>query len=173
MIEVEAKVALNSSKAKAIRTTLIQKYGKPTQSIKRDFYLSANQSYFLRIRETDKTRTLDLKGRAMTKGMETNDEMSWKVTSAKKALNWLKTIGIEPTISKMKKTEKFQVGAFTIELNYIHPLGHFLEIEQLVESKKHLFQAKKAIKNAFESLGFKPSEFEKKPYYDLMRHSSL
>ena len=122
----------------------------------------------MRIREKNGKPFLNLKTKKVEQGIELNQEIKLPLASSSKFQALLKKIGIPLTAKKDKIGEIYKKGSFQIELNHVKTLGDFLEIEIIIKSKSEIPKAKKALRDLFKKLGFKPSDFEKKYYLELL-----
>ena len=170
MYEIEAKVRLKRSDVKRLKGELPKIATKKGNVIKKDFYFFAHpkKEFFLRIREKNGKPFLNMKSKKVGQGIEMNQEIKLPLTSSSKFHNLLKKIGIPLTAKKEKIGEIFKKGDMQIELNFVKGLGYFLEIETIVKSKSEIPKAKKALRDLFKKLGFKPNDFEKKYYLELL-----
>ena len=170
MYEIEAKVPLKRSDVQRLRKEILKIAAKKVKVIKKDFYYSTypKKAFFLRIREKNGKPFLNLKTKKVEQGIELNQEIKLPLTSASKFHVLLKKIGIPLTAKKEKTGEIFKKGNMQIELNFVKGLGYFLEIETIVKSKTEIPKAKKALRELFSQLGFKPGDFEKKYYLELL-----
>jgi predicted adenylyl cyclase CyaB len=167
MIEVEAKVRLTKGDfdrlAKEIPT-----FAKPQGvSLKRDRYYGGGQ-VDLRIREEGGEVVLGLKTRVLKKGIESNEEIEFPIEKPEKWDRLLRKNGFPLRMKKEKRCISFRFKQYTIELNTVKSLGKFLEIEHLVRNASQVSKAKKGLVELFGRLGFKPNDFERKFYIELL-----
>ena len=104
----------------------------------------------------------------MKRGVEANQEVEFKLTSGSKMMKFLKKMGIELPLKKIKKGEIYQKGDSQIELNQVSGLGYFLEIEVIAKKKSEVPQAKQKLIATFKEFGFTDKDFEKKYYLELL-----
>ena len=168
MYEIEAKVHLSKTDVKRLKNKLpeIARYSKKV--IKKDCYYADPRTFFLRIREKNGKPSLNMKSKKVEQGIELNQEIKLHLTSSSGFHAFLKKIGIPLAARKDKIGEIYKKGDVQIELNFVKGLGYFLEIETIVKSESQIPKAKKALRNQFAQLGFKPIDFEKKYYLELL-----
>lgn len=168
MFEVEAKIPITREQYSLLRGRLRKEASYLGFRRNRDTYYENPKSAFMRIRDRDGKYTFDLKLRKTVKGIEQNVEMEWGIGDLSAWKRVLKKLGIRPSARKTKKTELFKKDGFIIELNTVRLLGHFLEIERIVKDPAGVGEAEKELVKLFETLGFSPKQFEKRPYLELL-----
>jgi len=167
MIEVEAKVRLKKRDYDRL-VKEIPKFAKAKgESLKMDRYYGEGR-VDLRIREEGGEVVLGLKTRVLKKGVESNEEIEFPIDKPKKWDRLLRENGFPLRMKKEKRCLSFRFKQFTIELNSVKSLGKFLEIEHLVRSKSQVPQARRGLVDLFGRLGFKPKDFERKFYIELL-----
>lgn len=168
MFEIEAKVRLSKSDYKRLKEEIPKIAKRQKDVINKDYYYSNPKTFFLRIREKNGKGLLNLKSKIREGGVELNQEIEIPINSVAKFDAFLKKIGIKLSAKKEKIGEIYKKGDFQIELNFVKRLGYFLEIETIVKAKSQIPKAKKALRELFGKLGFKPGEFERKYYLELL-----
>lgn len=169
MFEIEAKVHISKADFKRLKDEILKiaKYKKQIKNV--DCYFgNIDKQFFLRTREQDNKSFIHLKTKKREKGIEMNQEIELPVISSSKIHVLFKKIGIPLTARKEKVSDYYQYKDMVIELNFVKGLGYFLEIETIVQSKSQIPKAKKALRELFSQLGFKPSDFERKYYLELL-----
>ncbi len=168
MIEVEAKVPLKKSDVLRLKKELpkLAKFVKKT--VKKDFYFPDFEKTMVRLRMEGKKGVFTMKSKSRKRGVEINEELEWDVSDPAAFLRVMKGIDLPLTLKKEKFAEIYRYGKFTIELNRVMGLGHYLEIETMVKSKSAMKGAKKALISLFARLGFSPQQFENKYYLELL-----
>lgn len=171
MIEIEAKVRLSDEQALAIKKELSQ-LGKGKKVSKSDKYYTMSSLYSLRTRESGIEKQLTLKSkRKIGKGVEANQEMEWKIKSAKKMEVLLNELGFTQQKEKKKHSEIYRLNGMTLELSHLEGIGWFLEIEKLVKDESGIKEAKKDLLNHFKQFGFSENDLEKKYYLEILKES--
>jgi len=168
MYEVEAKVPLKKSDVLRLRKELpkLAKFVKKT--VKKDFYFPDFEKTMIRLRMEGKKGVFAMKSKTRRSGVELNEELEWDVADPRAFLRVMKEIGLPLTLKKEKFSEIYRCGKFTIELNRVTGLGHYLEIETMVKSKSAMKGAQKELLSLFARLGFSPNKFENKYYLELL-----
>ncbi|MFH0820958.1 MAG: class IV adenylate cyclase [Candidatus Peregrinibacteria bacterium] len=174
MIEVEAKVRLNSSDLKRVQRELKAGFPLKEKVIKNDFYYGKEKDFFIRIRESKdliskKTKiSLDLKRKMREKGMEMNPEISFPIRSRSLGHSLLRKMGLALTDKKQKHSTVYGNKIVSLELNRIPGLGDYLEIEVMVKTKKEIPAAKKKLTALFTQFGFSSNRWEHRYYLELL-----
>lgn len=168
MYEIEAKVPISKRDFQRLKIEIPKMAKKRSSIINRDSYYSESKKSTLRLRSNNIGNFLHIKSKKRGEGIEENQEIEIPINSISKFDSFLNKIGIELFIRKEKRGEIYKKGAFQIELNYIKKLGYFLEIETVVKSKNQIPKAKISLLALFNKLGFKPGDFEKKYYLELL-----
>lgn len=168
MFEVEAKVKLTQADLRRLRKELpgIAQFVKKV--VKRDHYIGYLPKYSFRIRNEEGDSTLHLKEKKVEGGIESNTELDFAITSPKKGLSLLRSLNIKMPLKKRKSGEIYRHKNIQIEINRIRGLGYFLEIENVVDRESSIPKAKEELHEIFEKLGFKPSQFEKRYYLEML-----
>jgi len=169
MYEIEAKVAINKSDFKRLQKELNKVAKFKGESLKKDIYFDDVRKVYTRLRDLNGKSIFSFKVKDINHGVESNIEIEWGIKDRKKWMALLKKLGIKSNIRKTKKTEAYQWKGFNIELNYVYKLGHFLEIESVVKSKKQIPKAKKDLLDIFKEFGYSQKDFEKKYYLELLQ----
>lgn len=168
MYEIEAKVPLSKADFQRLKKEIPKIAKLKGRSIKKDTYFGSTSKYLFRLRDKNGKGILNLKNKKVERGVEVNQEIELPVTSVMKIKSLLKKLKIPTYISKKKESEVYLYKSFQIELNRVEELGYYLEIEHPVKDKSEIPKAKKEIVDIFRKFGFKPSQFEKRYYIDLL-----
>ena len=168
MYEIEAKVRLSSEDFKRLKKKIPEFARKKGEVLNKDSYYYNSRPFLLRIREKNGKGILTIKSKNRGKGIELNNEIELPLRTVGGFHAFLKKAGIPVCAEKEKKSLIFTSGKMRIELNEVGRLGYFLEIETLVKSGSQIPKAKKALLKLFGELGFKPENFEKKYYLELL-----
>ena len=168
MHEVEAKVRLTEAQYQRMKREIPKTAKRVGKSVKRDLYFGDWRRYVMRIREENGQNVLAFKVHRKNRGVESNEELEWPIDDAKRWRQLLEGIGFPLSISKAKECESYWNKPFTIELNRVRGLGRFLEIERLVGRKSEIPKARAGVVALFGKLGFRPRDFERKLYLELL-----
>lgn len=168
MYEVEAKVRISKDELKRLRRRLPEIAESKKNVVSKDFYYGGLNKYYLRLREKNGNSVLNLKSKCVKMGIEMNQEIELPIKSISGFKDFLKKTNIPMTARKEKKGEIYKKGDINIELNFIKKLGYFLEIEVIARKKTEIPKAKRTLLNIFSELGFKPRNFEKRYYLELL-----
>ena len=184
MHEIEAKIRITEHEFRRLKKELDKIAVFEGETVKSDTYYNNPRSAYIRMREESGKSVLTLKNKTNAGGVESNLELEWGVKDAKKWSDFLKSIGIAPSMSKTKKSETYHLNGFHIELNSVGKLGHFLEIEKTVKSSEGVRKTlrspsdrsqnqktKKELIGLFKNLGFDKNRFESKGYLKLLEET--
>ncbi|MFA5878295.1 MAG: class IV adenylate cyclase [Candidatus Staskawiczbacteria bacterium] len=184
MEEVEIKVKLNDSSVKEVRKELY-KLGAilDGEDEERDTYFTAPHRDFIKTKECLRIREKGAYTELTYKG-PTTKEMLKKKQFWKPEINipfkgnrddvetMLEMLSFKKVVDFTKHREKFLLGAKTITIDKIGDLGYFLEIEEVVRTKK---DRERVLEENIEFLDvFKLSKKDivEKPYRDLVIESN-
>lgn len=170
MFELEAKVPITAKDYAGLLNSLKKEAKYLGSRVNLDSYYDHPKKAFIRMRKRAGHYTFDLKLKQVADGIESNIEMEWGILDPKKWRSLLKKLGLHPSIRKTKTSELFEMSGFTIELNKVKLLGHFLEIERIVTKASELKKAKNELINLFKHLGFSQKDFEERPYLELLKN---
>ncbi len=170
MYEVEAKVAIDFSTFKRIKTSLDSDGYRSESHKKFDTYHYLPKDGVVRTRGVKNKYTFDIKHREVSGGVEKNLELEWKILDINKWTTLLKSLKVPELIKKQKAGYTYRLDDYVLELNEIEGLGYFLEIEILVADSSMLEAAQKRIESLFKTWGYGKNDFEKRPYLELLNH---
>jgi adenylate cyclase class 2 len=112
------------------------------------------------------------KRREMDDGVESNEEIEFRVEDPAAFREFAQRIGFRPFIVKRKATRKYRSGRAAVELHRVDPLGDFIEIEVLLEddaSKAERAEADREVRGLLARFGVPESKVEPRLYVDLLR----
>ena len=138
------------------------------ESVKNDTYYSDTKIAHIRTRNEKGETIFCIKNKTLTKGVEANTEMEWKISDPKQWNKTLGKIGIKSSVKKFKRSESYEWKGFHIELNHITRLGYYLEIETMVNKEEDVSKAKQELIDLFKRLGYSQKAFEKRYYLELL-----
>ncbi len=169
MFEVEAKVRLSKKDLARVLNEVKKKARLKEVCVQKDFYYGHEKAFYLRLRETNGKTVMALKSKKIVKGVETNREIEFPVTSRKEGHRLLTQLGFRVTSQKTKHSKIYTAPSVRFEFHRIPGLGDYLEIELLVKSAREIPKATQKLHALFRALGFSPDRFEKKYYLELLR----
>lgn len=173
--EVELKARLQNpaeTEARAVQLGVLKK-----ESVKEDVYFRRKgdtsrvpaDRYRLR-REAGKT-VVTFKQKIRANGVEVNDETEFEVSDAHGFFKFADRYGFEPFVVKRKKSRVYQIERASVEFNEIEHLGHFIEIEIMVEQELEVPVARTELARLFNRLGLDASSLEPRFYIDLIQQA--
>jgi len=171
MFEVEAKVHITNAERKRLAEKLRKMAGSPHKSEKSDTYYADTKQVHIRTRRVDNMTLLTLKNKSVKSSIEANVEMEWVVNQPAKWNRLMRKMGLKPFIRKTKMSDSYNFRSFNIELNYIPGLGHYLEIEKVIEDPKRVEKTQKELIAMFRELGYNQNQFERRYYLDLLEQA--
>jgi adenylate cyclase class 2 len=164
--EVELKAKID--KYEALKQQL-SAFSYQKTEVKTDRYFKQEGSTEpVRVRQTQNETIVTHKLRSKQDGVAINQELEFQVDNALHFEEFLKRLGLSFYKSKTKKVELYSNGPINYELVTLDGLGHFIEIERIVELEDELEEARNDVLRAFEQLGFKPNQLETKSYIAMM-----
>ena len=119
-------------------------------------------------REGDKA-IVTFKHRALTDGIEVNEEIEFAVDDAPAFFRFAHYTGAEPFVVKHKRSRVYQVGRANIELNEVTHLGYFAEIEILVADEAEVLGARAEISHLLTRLGLNQIDLEPGLYIEMLQ----
>lgn len=168
MIEVEFKAWVDDPEAfEAIVSAHAQFVGEVD---KHDIYFHQPDTPELRLRlrrEGDRA-TVTTKEKHISDGIETSDEIEFKVSDAQAFCRLVDRFGFEPFVMKRKITRRYRAGAVDIELSEVAHLGFFVEVEILCDDETQVEAARRELGVWAERLGISPDAIEPRLYIHLL-----
>ncbi|GAB4428113.1 MAG: hypothetical protein Kow0031_08260 [Anaerolineae bacterium] len=104
-------------------------------------------------------------------GAEVNREVEFTVDNDFAFFQFAHRFGFEPFVVKRKKSRVYRVGRASVELNEVEHLGHFTEIEILVEKESETPFARTELARLFTRLGLQPEELEPRFYVQMLQEA--
>lgn len=101
---------------------------------KSDRYFRAPQGFDVRLRDDDGQTLLTFKDKRLERGMEINQEHECTVSDAATLAELLGRLGCRDLVRKDKSGSAWRRGSLLCEFSLVAGLGHFLEIERVVEA---------------------------------------
>ena len=169
MFEVEAKVPITRHEFERLNKRLQKEAHFLDKAIYKDTYYAKPKTAYIRVRrKRGGDYFFEIKQRKTIKGIESNLEMEWKIKDIGKFRELLRKMGMKVGIKKQKKSHRFRYNDFIIELNHVRLLGHYLEIEKIVQKEGDIPKTKRDLIKLFKELGFTAKDFEARPYLELL-----
>ncbi len=123
-----------------------------------------------RLRREEGEAVVTGKRKRVVEGVEINDEIEYTVSSDVEFERFAEYLGASVFARKRKVGERYRAGAATIELSEVDRLGHFIEIEWLVEGENEgeVRRAKEGVRRLLLELGVPEEKIEPRYYIDLL-----
>ncbi|WP_024653328.1 class IV adenylate cyclase [Borrelia persica] len=169
MYEIELKAFIPRNRLKKILKLANQKFKFIKEEIKNDIYYY-NSEKLIRIRKSNiSDEIITFKIKSLDKDMEINKEIEFKVDKMDNFISFIKEMNFKILYKKIKKSLIYKKDDLNIEINEIHNLGFFLEIEKLIyiDNKNECDLAKKEIYETIKEFKLQDN-IEKKSYFELL-----
>lgn len=174
MLEIELKARLRDPAAVRAR---VAGFAKPVRNFEKyDSYWHGPDWRFargtkgFRVRKDDGKTIVNFKNKRTEAGIEINRETEFEVSDAEAFIALVKRIGCEPFYCKHKSGSAWTCDGFLIELVEVEKLGHFIEIEYLLDSEDAaaIALAQGELKRILKLAGVPESEIEARGYSELL-----
>ncbi len=128
-----------------------------------------------RVRSDDGKTIVNFKTKHNDSGIEINRETEFEVSDRATFLALIERIGCEPFYEKRKKGVAYEYDGFLIELLQVEGLGHFIEIEQILESDDPagIALAQGGLRSILNRAGVAETEIEARSYSELIITANL
>ena len=142
---------------------------------KHDVYFEGEATYHsqpvtVRIRQEDESSVCTFKERQTIDGVEHNREWEFSIGDADAMETLLHRLGLSERIRKRKSGVAYRFDELLLELSEVGGLGHFLEVELLVDSSADettQANAKKRVQEVLTSFDIPDDRVESRPYMRL------
>lgn len=124
-----------------------------------------------RLRREAGQAVVTFKEKIVADGAEVNRETEFAVDNAFVFFQFAHRFGFEPFVVKRKKSRVYQIGRASVELNEVEHLGHFIEIEILVEKESETPFARTEIARTFTQLGLDTLDLEPCYYVQMLQQA--
>ncbi len=175
MIEVEAKVKINSRDLKKIKDKIskLSSFVKKEKKIDNYYTLSLLDKYpkkSLRIRKRSGFYEVNFKRSYKYKSkVHAKNEVEFRVSDIAHFLALIHDFGFKKWLTKVKISYIYRIKPnLHIELNYLKYLGWFIEVEYLISKKSQIAKARSQVSSVLKSLGFSQKEIIKDGYTKLL-----
>ncbi|MFP4301647.1 MAG: class IV adenylate cyclase [Alkalispirochaetaceae bacterium] len=143
---------------------------------KNDVYFEGRATYgdqpiTVRIREEGEKSVCTFKERRTLDGVEHNREWEFSIGDPFALETLLLRLGLPEFLRKRKTGVAYRLDDLLVELSEVEGLGHFVEVEILVDSSADeatQSRSKRRVREALASLGVPDSAIESKPYTQLL-----
>jgi len=174
MLEIELKARLRDPAAVKKR---VAGFAQPVRNFeKHDSYWHGPDWRFargtkgFRIRSDDNKSLVNFKNKRTEAGIEINQETEFEVSDGDAFVALVKRIGCEPFYCKHKRGSAWSYNGFLVELVDVEGLGHFIEIEFLLDSDDAaaIALAQGELKRILRLAGVPESDIEARGYSELL-----
>lgn len=142
---------------------------------KQDTYYNVPATRFggggdIRVRNENGKTIVTRKEKKVVDGLEENREVEFLVSDQAPFLDFLFFIGCTRRVEKLKKGRRFILGDISLELSEVPPLGWFLEIEKLIESREpaEVALARNEVLKILGDIGITEDKIETRYYTDML-----
>jgi predicted adenylyl cyclase CyaB len=173
--EVELKARLHNPAAVEAKAAELGRLKKET--FKEDVYFRRKGDTAVvpkdryRLRREAGQAVVTFKEKINAGGTEVNHETEFTVDNAFAFFQFAHRFGFEPFVVKRKKSRVYQIGRASVELNEVEHLGHFVEIEILVEKESETPFARTEIARTFTQLGLDTPDLETRYYVQMLQQA--
>lgn len=173
-LEIELKARVNYPEA--IKEKLINKALFVGEYHKKDIYFTSEKVFPLslfRLRNEGKA-LVTLKKKIINDGIETNTEIEFSVDDEQMFLRFAGALDFRELYRKEKIGQAWQLGAVKVEIGTVTLIGHFVELEIILDetaSTEKIQQAKMNLKYVLSELGIPVSAIEEKSYSQLIQEA--
>lgn len=180
LLEIEIKVKVeNPEKIKGRLEALGFKFSKKENQ--EDTYFKSKFQSFEKTGEVLRFRKRGLlsgiityKGPKLKSGIKAREEIEVNVDNSSETMKLLKKLGCEPWITVEKERETYKYDEITVSLDKVKDLGHFMEIEIIIEGIQSKLRAEQQILNLLNRIGCSKNLIERRTYLELIleKHKS-
>ena len=144
---------------------------------KEDHYFRAAPAQDVRVRLDDAEAVVTFKDKRLEAGLEINAEHEFSVSDPAIMIDLLHRLGCSDLVTKIKVGSAWRQGELLLELSEVLGLGHFLEIERVLElpagtleseQTRLAAETRQQIMASLRSLGLCEADIEVKPYTAML-----
>jgi len=180
MIEIEVKVKVKEpERIKNCLDVLGYKFLKKERQedtyFKSSFRSFGETGEVLRVRkQIPGSDVVTFKGPKLKSEIKAREEIEVNIENSSEAIKLLKKLGYEPWTTIEKERETYQSDKFTVNLDEVKGLGHFMEIETKIEGNQSKLEVEQEIFNLLNKIGISKNLIEKRTYLELIleKHKS-
>src|SRR3989338_2201001 len=177
MIEVELKIAISNVNEIRRRASLLGKYKGKQRKVDDYYTLESLDRYpkkSLRVRKLNRAHQINFKHEwKYEKGVHAKKEVEFNVSDINGFLALIKDFGYKKWARKEKITELYEIAKILhIEINNVHGLGWFVEVEYLAKPNE-IEVARKRVLLAIKSLGLAKKKPVKEGYTKMLWNKGL
>ena len=172
--EVELKAWVEEPEA--VRARVAARFEPEAEYTKEDVYYRLGHrdgdeaAVEFRLRLEEGRAIVTAKRKRVVNGVEINDEIEYTVSSEAEFERFAEYLGARVFARKRKVGERYRAGSATIELSEVERLGHFIEIEWLVEGEDEgeIRRAEEGVRRLLSELEIPEDKIEPRYYIDLL-----
>jgi predicted adenylyl cyclase CyaB len=183
-LEVEAKARVNDP---ALVLPALMRMGHELEPIDYEdaYYIPGDAEGYsyrrFRVRRGGARTTVTAKERVPAERGETSREWEFEVSDRERFVGFMRVFGFKLLLTKRKRGRRFAItpgpgdacrAEAVAELVEIEGLGHFLEIEVMVDAEDEVAAARARVEAIFAQLGISPEEFVSTPYTLMLDEKS-
>ncbi|HDQ13679.1 MAG TPA: class IV adenylate cyclase [Sediminispirochaeta sp.] len=135
-----------------------------------DIYFTREEGgrQLFRFRRDGEVNTVTYKKRSRQGALEVNREHEFRVDDQLEFLQFCRHLGYREQIRKHKKGVRYHYRDIGVELAYVEGLGHFVEVEALVDREEELTAAREKVEQVIEDLGIPRERWEGRYYTEML-----
>jgi len=174
MIEIEVKAKVEDperirQRLDDLGCKLLKKVHQKDTYFKSHFRSFKKTGEVLRIRkQIPGGDVITFKGPRLRSKIKAREEIEVKIENSVEAIRLLEKLGFEPWITVEKEREEYQFNKFTLSLDRVKGLSHFIEIETKIEETQSKLEVEHEILGLLNKLGISKKLIEKRTYLELI-----
>ncbi|MFP4562428.1 MAG: class IV adenylate cyclase [Spirochaetia bacterium] len=126
---------------------------------------------FFRLRSQGDSQIVTLKAKTVHDGVEVNEETEFTVSDREKFIKFIRDLGCNEYIEKVKTSRVYRDNDLTVELSHVKKLGWFVEIEKLTDetiSTEERKAVRERLLRRLDDLGIGRERVEGRYYMDML-----
>jgi adenylate cyclase class 2 len=174
MIEIEVKAKVENPKRimcslDVLRGRFLKKEHQKDTYFNSPFRNFKETGEILRVRkQIPGNDVLTFKGPRLKSKVKAREEIEVNVENGSTIIKLLEKLGYEPWITVEKEREIWRFNKFTLSLDEVKNLGHFIEIEALVEETQSKPEVEQEILRLLNKIGISKNLIERRTYLELV-----
>ncbi|MFQ5822079.1 MAG: class IV adenylate cyclase [Candidatus Heimdallarchaeota archaeon] len=174
MIEIEVKVRVREPER--IKNCLdLLGYEFLKKEHQEDTYFKSSFRSFKETREILRVRkqipgsdVVTFKRPKLRSEIKAREEIEVNIDNSSEVIKLLTALGYEPWITVEKEREIYRFDKFTISLDKVKDLGHFMEIEAKIEETQSKLEVEQEIFNLLNRIGISKNLIAGRSYFELI-----
>lgn len=125
----------------------------------------------LRVRRDDGVGVCTFKDRSVVDGLEINQEHEFPIADPETFVTLVDRLGARVFVEKRKQGRAYRYGELTVELHEVAGLGHFVEVEAILDDAvpERIEASRRSIADFLSSVGVSAARIESRPYTAMLK----